>query len=197
MTVGADVPRRVVLDGRHLRQVLLNLLGNAIKFTADGEVRLGIARADDGQLAFEVSDTGIGIEPEALAEIFDAFTQTKTGAAAGGTGLGLTISQHLLRRMGGELQVESTLGEGSRFFFTLPLVPADDEASRRRRRTWASPPLDARLAPGQHVTALVVDDSTVSRRILAQPARERRRAGDHGDRRPRGDRARHAAIGPT
>ena len=92
MSIGADVPRRVILDGRHLRQVLLNLLGNAIKFTPAGEVRLLIARAEDGSLRFEVSDTGIGIEPEALTEIFDAFTQTKAGAAAGGTGLGLAIS---------------------------------------------------------------------------------------------------------
>jgi PAS domain S-box-containing protein len=166
MVASAEVPRRVVLDGRHLRQVLLNLLGNAIKFTADGEVRLGIAVAEDGRLAFEVSDTGIGIEPEALAEIFDAFTQTKTGAAAGGTGLGLTISQHLLRKMGSELHVESTTGLGSRFYFSLPLVPATDEHDLDGQ-TVGEPAFDARLAAGQQLTALVVDDSTVSRRILA------------------------------
>jgi PAS domain S-box-containing protein len=165
MVVASDVPRRVVLDGRHVRQVLLNLLGNAIKFTADGDVRLGISRAGPGQLAFEVTDTGVGIEPHAIAEIFDAFTQTKTGAAAGGTGLGLTISRHLLRRMGAELRVESTPALGSRFYFTLPLVPADDEVSGDGDVSGLA--LDARLAPGQHVTALVVDDSTVSRRILA------------------------------
>jgi PAS domain S-box-containing protein len=167
MAIASDVPRVVVLDGRHLRQVLLNLLGNAIKFTSRGDVRLGIARDEDGRLAFEVSDTGIGIEPEALREIFDAFTQTKTGAAAGGTGLGLTISQHLLRRMGGELNVESVPGEGSRFFFALPLVPGKDEATSSDPGVLSQPTLDARLAPEQHVTALVVDDSTVSRRILA------------------------------
>ena len=72
-----DLPRRVVLDGRHLRQVLLNLLGNAIKFTTDGRVRLVIAARTKTRLAFEVSDTGIGIEPEALAHIFEAFTQTR------------------------------------------------------------------------------------------------------------------------
>jgi two-component system, sensor histidine kinase and response regulator len=165
MRAASDVPPRVVLDGRHLRQVLLNLLGNAIKFTAAGEVRLGIARTGKGELEFEVSDTGIGIEPEALSQIFDAFTQTKDGAAAGGTGLGLTISQHLLRRMGTDLRVESTPGVGSRFFFTLPLVPADDAAFSDGQNV-GDLPLDARLAPGQHVTAMVVDDSTVSRRIL-------------------------------
>jgi PAS domain S-box-containing protein len=163
-TVAMDVPGWIVLDGRHIRQILLNLLGNAVKFTSRGEVRLDIAAAD-GQLTFEVRDTGIGIEPEAIADIFDAFTQTKTGAAAGGTGLGLTISQHLLRRMGAELRVESSPGVGSRFHFSLPLVVADD-AAPKQEQTGAEPPLDARLAPGQHVTALVVDDSTVSRRIL-------------------------------
>jgi PAS domain S-box-containing protein len=166
MVIEADVPPRVVLDGRHVRQVLLNLLGNAIKFTAQGEVRLGIARTEEGQLAFEVIDTGPGIEAEALTEIFEAFTQTKAGAAAGGTGLGLTISQHLLRRMGAELQVESVPAEGSRFFFTLPLLPVDEEPASGKAIT-GLPTLDARLAPGQQLTALVVDDSTVSRRILA------------------------------
>jgi signal transduction histidine kinase/CheY-like chemotaxis protein len=161
-----DLPKRVVLDGRHLRQVLLNLLGNALKFTARGEVRLEITKTEQGRLSFAVSDTGPGIEPEALGEIFDAFTQTKTGAAAGGTGLGLTISQHLLRSMGSELQVESAPGRGSRFFFELPLVPADDVAPGHSPEH-DRPPYDARLAAGQHATALVVDDSTVSRRILA------------------------------
>jgi PAS domain S-box-containing protein len=166
MVIAPDVPPRVILDGRHVRQVLLNLLGNAIKFTPRGDVRLGIACDEDGRLAFEVSDTGIGIEPEALHAIFEAFTQTKSGAAAGGTGLGLTISQHLLRRMGGELQVESVPGEGSRFFFTLPLTPAPEDGITASGAL-QHPTLDARLAPNQHLTALVVDDSTVSRRILA------------------------------
>jgi PAS domain S-box-containing protein len=167
MAIASDVPRRVVLDGRHLRQVLLNLLGNAVKFTAEGQVHLGIARAADDRLSFEVSDTGIGIAPEALTEIFKAFTQTREGAAAGGTGLGLTISQHLLRTMGSELMVTSVPGEGSRFYFTLPLITADDSATGPKDVEMAEPPLDARLAAGTELTALVADDSTVNRRILA------------------------------
>jgi CheY-like chemotaxis protein len=115
-------------------------------------------------VSFEVSDTGMGIEPEALSEIFEAFTQTKAGAAAGGTGLGLAISRRLLDRMGAELQVESAPGAGSRFSFALPLVPAGEAPARDGEA--GEPSLDARLAPGQQVTALVVDDSTVSRRIL-------------------------------
>ena len=165
MTLDPEVPRTVILDGRHLRQVLLNLLGNAVKFTSVGEVRVGISNAD-GRLAFEVVDTGPGIEPEAITEIFSAFTQTKAGAEAGGTGLGLTISDHLITKMGGSLKVDSVLGAGSRFSFTLPLVEAEADAISQMTDL-ALPPLDARLAPGQTLTALVVDDSTANRRILA------------------------------
>jgi PAS domain S-box-containing protein len=166
--VAPEVPRSVVLDGRHLRQVLLNLLGNAIKFTAAGDVRLDVSRVADERLRFEVSDTGVGIEPEALAQIFAAFAQTKTGAAAGGTGLGLTISDHLVTRMGGTLTVESVVGEGSRFWFTLPLVPGRTAPRAAAQDLEAAmPPLDARLAPGQAITALVVDDSTANRHILS------------------------------
>ena len=174
MTLDPDLPARVVLDGRHVRQILLNLLGNAIKFTSQGGVSLTITTVDgdlsaaalakEEGIRFMVSDTGPGIAPEELAKIFDAFTQTSAGAAAGGTGLGLTISRRLLDIMGAELNVESRVGDGSRFFFTLPLVPGSDETSDRAD---GRPSLHARLAPGQQVTALVVDDNTVSRRILA------------------------------
>jgi PAS domain S-box-containing protein len=168
MRLAPDVPTGVILDGRHLRQVLLNLLGNAIKFTGQGEVRLTIDVTAERQLAFAVSDTGPGIEREALTEIFAAFAQTRAGAAAGGSGLGLTISDHLVARMGGKLTVESVVGRGSVFSFRLPLIESP-------RATWASqydtdptlPPLDARLAPGETLTALVVDDSSANRRILA------------------------------
>jgi PAS domain S-box-containing protein len=166
LSIAPNVPPRVVLDGRHLRQVLLNLLGNAIKFTAQGGIALEI-NADGDQLTFEVRDTGPGIEPDELDKIFDAFTQTDAGAAAGGTGLGLTISRHLLRSMGSDLNVDSTVGEGSRFHFALPLMRADEAGASEDALDASQPTLFARLAPGQHVTALVVDDSTVSRRILA------------------------------
>lgn len=164
--IAPDVPRRVIVDGRHLRQVLLNLLGNAIRFTPAGAVDLRVGIARSGRLLFEVCDTGIGIEPDALEAIFEAFTQTRTGAQAGGSGLGLAISQHLIRRMGDQLRVDSQPGKGSRFYFELPLVPGPPVDSRESCEP-AGPTLDARLAPGQHLTALVVDDSTVSRRILA------------------------------
>jgi CheY-like chemotaxis protein len=131
-------------------------------------VQLEIDRSDERRLCFAVSDTGVGVEPEALTEIFAAFAQTRTGAAAGGTGLGLTICKHLVTRMGGDLKVESVVGAGSRFWFTLPLVPRREGADAAREEPGTDvPSLYARLAPGSCLTALVVDDSTANRRILA------------------------------
>ncbi len=168
MHMARDVPRRVVLDGRHLRQVLLNLLGNAIKFTHEGDVRLIIAREAGDRLLFEVVDTGIGIAPQALEEIFDAFTQSDAGRTAGGTGLGLAISRHLVKSMGDELKVTSVLGQGSRFFFALPLVREAAASETDVNGESADVlPWDRRLADGSEVTALVADDSAVNRRILA------------------------------
>ena len=157
--IASAVPQRVVLDGRHLRQVLLNLLGNAVKFTPQGEVRLEIGQGNGKRLRFDVIDTGVGIEAENLSVVFQAFRQTRTGAEHGGTGLGLTISHRLVRSMGGELKVESTPGHGSRFYFELPLVAAEAGAEALSS--------DARLASGEHLTVLVADDSSVNRRILA------------------------------
>ena len=166
--VEADVPALVILDGRHVRQVLLNLLGNAIKFTPQGEVQLQIGVQPPGRLRFDVIDTGIGIEAENLSAVFQAFRQTRSGAELGGTGLGLTISHRLVRGMGGELKVESTPGKGSRFYFELPLVEAEEPATQATAEAdGESLSSDARLAPGEHLTALVADDSSVNRRILA------------------------------
>ena len=148
--IDPELSPRVVLDGRHVRQVLLNLLGNAIKFTPAGEVQLRItssgAPGSSGKLRFDVIDTGIGIEAENLSAVFQAFRQTRSGAELGGTGLGLTISHRLVRGMGGELKVESTPGKGSRFYFELPLVEAGGDSrsaaapkptAKRCRRTRA------------------------------------------------------------
>jgi PAS domain S-box-containing protein len=164
--IGPEVPARVVLDGRHVRQVLLNLLGNAVKFTPQGDVRLEISAREPGRLQFDVVDTGVGIEAEHLSVVFQAFRQTRSGAEAGGTGLGLTISHRLVRAMGGELMVESVPGKGSRFYFALPLVVAETLPAPVETDL-DSPSSDARLAPGTQLTALVADDSSVNRRILA------------------------------
>jgi signal transduction histidine kinase len=109
-------------DPRKLRQILINLAGNAIKFTDHGEVRLRLESTGD-ELCFSVQDTGAGIAPEHLERIFEPFWQVQGGSTrtAGGTGLGLSVSRHLARLMGGELTVQSRPGEGATFSALLPL----------------------------------------------------------------------------
>lgn len=126
LEIADDVPEIVCADEQRLQQILINLLGNGIKFTDSGEVSLVVSL--DGretavsQVRFEIIDTGCGIEADDLERIFDAFVQVGDGAArVEGTGLGLAISRHLIEVMGGTLNVESTLNQGSRFWFTLAL----------------------------------------------------------------------------
>jgi adenylate cyclase len=121
-----NLPSWVEADERKLRQVLINLLANALKFTEQGEVKL-VGSVSGGQLAFVVSDTGIGISEEELKTLFQPFAQTKTGkqltrkSRNQGTGLGLAISQQFVRVMGGEIVVNSVPGEGTTFAFQIPL----------------------------------------------------------------------------
>ncbi|HRW92894.1 MAG TPA: ATP-binding protein, partial [Thermotogota bacterium] len=124
-----SLPGKILADPVRLQQVLLNLVGNAVKFTAQGEVRLGVSwsQPDDGQnprsIHFEVKDTGIGISEEAKNKIFNVFEQAdnSTTRQFGGSGLGLTIARSLLELMRATLHLESEPGIGSRFFFDLPL----------------------------------------------------------------------------
>lgn len=120
-----DCPSLVLGDPTRLRQVLVNLLGNAVKFTTDGEVRLTVGRGHEpGTVRFMVEDTGIGISDTQLERLFQPFTQADeaTTRKHGGTGLGLSISQSLIGLMGGRLKVRSTVGEGSRFWFEIPMA---------------------------------------------------------------------------
>ena len=163
--VAPGVPASLVGDEARLRQVLVNLVANAVKFTERGAVVLRIAaRAREGrahEITFRVEDTGIGMSPEVLARIFRPFEQADAGSARrhGGTGLGLAISQQIVVAMGGELQVESTPGRGSVFWFTVPLGAA--AAPERATPAPAYAPAGGR-AP---LAVLVVDDHPVNREV--------------------------------
>jgi PAS domain S-box-containing protein len=161
--VSPDVPAGIRGDSTRLRQVIVNLVGNAIKFTENGEVQLKVATASkpgkDPALLFTVSDTGMGISPDKQKSIFEPFTQadSSTTRRYGGTGLGLSISVRLVRMMGGTMWVESELGAGTSFHFQLPLVPALEPVRKSPK-----PPPD--LSSGLKV--LVVDDNATNRKIL-------------------------------
>ena len=160
--VAPDVPRQVVGDSTRLRQVLVNLVGNAIKFTERGEVMLDVVkfRADDKQVRIElrVTDTGIGIAGEKLTAIFEAFEQadTSTTRQFGGTGLGLAITHKLVELMGRTISVASDEGRGSCFRVRLPLDRIDE----------VGPPASLAHLGDAHV--LVVDDNETNRRVLRE-----------------------------
>jgi len=159
---------RVLGDPTRLRQVLINLIGNAVKFTPEGgsvrlELALGEGEATGARLAFAVVDTGIGIAPERIGALFQPYAQadSSTSRRFGGTGLGLSISRRLVAAMGGSIAVASELGRGSRFSFelVLPRVPLADA---RGAPTLASEPMLARHAGAR---VLVADDNAVNRRV--------------------------------
>jgi signal transduction histidine kinase/CheY-like chemotaxis protein len=160
--MAADLPARVVGDPGRLRQIVLNLVGNAIKFTEKGEIVVRLAldsqEAQRATIRVSVSDTGIGIAPEKQAHIFDAFAQedTSTTRKYGGTGLGLTISNRLVQLMGGRLWVESQPGRGSSFHFTLDLGVGSME----------HPAAPVASLGGRG--ALVIDDNAVNRQVLVR-----------------------------
>jgi signal transduction histidine kinase len=120
-------PLRLRTDPDRLRQVLLNLVGNAVKYTERGEVRLVLRPLEEGGVLFRVEDSGIGIRPEHLEKIFDPFWQVDPAqrASYGGTGLGLSVVRHVLRMLGGDVTVESCLGQGSTFAVRLPSQSVD------------------------------------------------------------------------
>jgi two-component system, sensor histidine kinase and response regulator len=159
--VESDVPNHLIADAGRVRQVLVNLVGNAIKFTENGEVvvhvRMEAVESGEGVLHVAVSDTGIGIPTEKQALIFEAFSQADGSITRkyGGTGLGLTISSNLVQMMGGRIWVESAPGKGSTFHFTLQVriqaVQGDTD----------QPPVEL-----QGLAVLVVDDNATNRRIF-------------------------------
>ena len=162
--IAADVPDAVVGDAGRLRQVILNLVGNAIKFTHEGEVMVDVAvdriTTDHASIRFRVTDTGIGIAQDKQWDIFGAFVQAdaSTTRRYGGTGLGLTISAQLVEMMGGRIWIESELGKGSRFHFVARFGIDHDAA-------------DAGAGPADALTdlhVLIVDDNATNRLILSE-----------------------------
>jgi len=158
-----EVPRRVIGDPGRIRQILVNLVGNAIKFTKRGHVFISIECADASALIphfrFSVEDSGIGIAADKLEQLFEKFTQAdaSTTRTYGGTGLGLSISRQLVKLMGGEITVTSRIGEGSRFMFDLAL-PFDITVPRKRD-------LPVHL---QGARVLVVDDLAINLRVVSE-----------------------------
>jgi PAS domain S-box-containing protein len=163
LSIDSTLPRHLFGDALRLRQVLINLAGNAIKFTARGEVRLSIRRDANGLIGFAVADTGIGIAADQLDSIFDQFSQAEesTTRRFGGTGLGLAISQRLVRLMGGRLDVASSPGRGSRFSFALALPEPAQGGPSAPRLPWPA----ARASKIMRV--LIVDDNGAAREVLS------------------------------
>lgn len=176
-------PERQVIraDESKLRQIVTNLLSNAVKFTDVGEVGIKIDRSSQevplpsnlhwrlSDLRFEVFDTGVGIPLSGQKRVFETFAQGEDGQARGGTGLGLAIAKRYVELMGGSMALESGPGKGSCFSFTVPVeFEADTTRSQGEGIDLSRQPQITRLAHGQHVHALVVDDVQENRDVLAQ-----------------------------
>ncbi|MBA2926725.1 PAS domain S-box protein [Pseudomonas sp. P7] len=161
--IPAQLPCVLIGDQLRLQQILINLAGNAIKFTHEGQVVVQLtelARTDEQMmLRISVADTGIGISPAQISGIFDEFTQAETSTTRrfGGTGLGLAISKRLVQMMGGELKIRSELGKGSKFWFDIALAIDD-----------AAPLTSIQISTEQSLRILVVDDNVLSGKILVK-----------------------------
>jgi signal transduction histidine kinase/DNA-binding response OmpR family regulator len=162
--IDAQTPRTVVGDPGRIRQILTNLVGNAIKFTEQGEVLIQVLQTDENSeavsLRFEVIDTGIGLSPEAQAKMFQAFTQADSSTARkyGGTGLGLTICKRLVELMGGQIGLQSIAGQGTCIWFTVRFGTQGDAPS-------AVPPLPP-VKDLRGLRVLLVDDNATNRSLL-------------------------------
>lgn len=172
------LPDMLLADANRIMQVLINLVGNALKFTHQGKVILHIetvapCQPDRTCVRFTVSDTGIGISPQAQKTLFDPFTQAdnSTTRQYGGTGLGLSISHRLVQLMQGELQVSSQPGEGSQFFFTLPLQTVTVDTQQPAPQIQASQPLSSSAPPTRDAGSahlLLVEDNKVNQMITGK-----------------------------
>jgi PAS domain S-box-containing protein len=162
-------PRYIVGDEARLRQILINLMGNAIKYTQQGEVVLRLSRQNNkaAHLLIEVADTGIGISPQEQRNIFEPFVQLVRRSGGKGAGLGLTITRQLVRMMGGNISLESTLGKGSLFRVELPFIEAQQSDISNKEPEKASTVIG--LAPNQpSYRILIVEDQYENQLLLAR-----------------------------
>jgi CheY-like chemotaxis protein len=163
------VPRWAVTDEGKLRQVLINLLGNAVKFTEEGGIALRVTskseKPDTVDLLFEVEDTGPGMSEDEVGRLFQAFEQTRAGLKSGGTGLGLALSRGFVQVMGGSVSVTSTPGKGTTFRFEIPVrIGLEEHVKPKEARRRA-----LRLKPGHDgIRVLIADDRETNRRLLSQ-----------------------------
>jgi len=167
--IAPDLPKTVIGDPSRIRQILVNLLGNAVKFTEHGEISvsvkpLGKQSRNICLIVFSVKDTGIGISADKLEAVFESFTQadSTTTRQYGGTGLGLSISKKLTQLMGGDLSVQSEVGKGSVFSFTLPLEIADTPAIKKSTAMLPEMPTNA------SGNILIAEDNDVNMLIISQ-----------------------------
>ncbi len=167
--IGEEVPQWVQGDQTRLRQVLLNLIGNAVKFTREGRIGVKVEMNSDVEVAFSVTDTGPGIAEEKLTEIFQPFTQAdaSTTRKHGGTGLGLTICRRLVDLMGGTIRVISKVGHGSTFLFTVPLPETSRKDPDDAREDGPPPLRRERTGTGDdEMNILLVEDAEENQMVI-------------------------------
>ena len=169
--LASDIPSNIIGDSQRLMQILINLLGNAIKFTDVGEVTVSVKRGDKDEIHFMVSDTGMGIPEEKWKRIFSPFTQSDNATTRrfGGTGLGLDICQKLVSLMGGRIWVESQVGKGSQFHFTCPFPEGGGERRVLEKRLYDRDGIDGPVRSLQILLAEdVVESVTVIQAFLGE-----------------------------
>ncbi len=167
--ISKEVPEQIMGDPTRLSQIILNLIGNAIKFTEKGEIKITVdlvaENTDTLELKFSIADTGIGIPKDKLQYIFEGFTQAsnETTRKYGGTGLGLTIVKQLLELQGGSIQVESTVGVGSVFIFNLTFIKSGHVTEQKKELPVSMPD----ISPTEELSILLVEDNTLNQ-LLAK-----------------------------